>query len=138
MKPMHRVARRYLARMAIAMIVYLASLFAADYLIEDIGVSRPAAFALALIPGLASASVFWAVGMFIVETKDEFMRMFMVRVQLIATGFAMTVFCVWGFLEEYTLVPHMAGYMILVLWAFGQLVGLVTNRVTLGTWGECW
>src|SRR5690606_32989156 len=64
-------ARRYLLRVAVAMAIYLASLFAAEYLIGNVGVTGPLAFALALIPGLAVAGLFYAIGMFIVETRDE-------------------------------------------------------------------
>lgn len=130
-------SRRYLIRVAAAMAVYLVSLFAADYLIEDLEVSGPLAWVLAVIPGLATAALFWAVGMFIVETRDEFLRMLMVRQQLIATGFAMSVACVWGFLEEFHLVGHVEAFWIVVLWAVGQPIGMIFNRATHGTSGEC-
>ena len=138
MKPMSPAARRYMLRVVVAMTVYLVSLFAAQQLIEDLNVSGPLAWALALIPGLATAGLFYAVGMFIVETTDEFMRMLLVRTQLIATGFAMSVACVWGFLEEFMLVEHFDAFYIVVLWAAGQFVGMLSNRITHGTWGECW
>lgn len=130
-------SRRYLIRVAAAMAVYLVSLFAADHLIEDLEVSGPLAWALAAVPGLATAALFWAVGMFILETKDEFLRMLLVRQQLIATGFAMSVACVWGFLEEFQLVGHVEAFWIVVLWAVGQPVGMIFNRITHGTAGEC-
>lgn len=134
---MTSASRRYLIRVAAAMAVYLVSLFAADHLIGDLEVSGSLAWALAVIPGLATAALFWAVGMFIVETTDEFLRMMAVRQQLIATGFAMSVACIWGFLEDFELVGHAEGYWIVVLWALGQPVGMVFNRMTVGSWGEC-
>lgn len=130
--------RRYFTRIGISMAIYLASLFAANYLIEDMQVGRQIAFVLALIPGLAAAGLFYAVGMFIVEQSDEFMRMLAVRQQLIATGFAMSVATVWGFLEELLLFPHFPGFWIVVLWAIGTVVGGLSNRITHGTWGNCW
>jgi hypothetical protein len=138
MKRMTPAARRYMLRVAIAMAIYLVSLFTAEYLIERVGVSRPLAFALALIPGVAVAGLFYAIGMFIVETKDEFMRMLLVRQQLIAAGFALSVACVWGFLEQYALVEHVKAFWIVVVWTFGQFVGMVSNRITHGSWGESW
>jgi hypothetical protein len=138
MKRLTPATRSYLIRVAAAMAIYLVSLFMAEYLIERVGVSGPLAVALALIPGLAVAGLFYAIGMFIVETKDEFMRMLLVRQQLIAAGFALSVACVWGFLEQYALVEHVEAFWIVVVWTFGQLVGMVSNRITHGSWGECW
>lgn len=131
-------ARRYARRIAGLMTVYVVSLFAASHLIENVGVARPLAYALALVPGLATAGLFWAVGKFISENSDEFLRMLLVRQQLIACGFAFAVACVWGFLEEFALAPHVSAFWIVVLWAFGQFVGMVSNRLTHGSWGECW
>jgi len=137
MKPMSRNSRRYMVRVGVAMAVYVASLYAANNLIGD--APKAVDFLLAVIPGLATAGLFWAVAMFILETKDEFMRMLLVRMQLIAMGFAMSVFCVWGYLQEFGLAPNLEGHVaIIVLWAVGQLVGTVSNRITHGTWGECW
>ena len=38
------------------------------------------------MPGLAICGVFWAIGRLIVDEKDEFIRMLIVRQTLIATG----------------------------------------------------
>lgn len=130
--------RRYARRVTIAMAVYVVGLLGARYLIERGGVSEPLAFALALVPGLAVAGLFYAVGMLIVEQTDEFLRMLLVRQNLIAVGFALSLASIWGFLEAFDLVPHVAAFYIVVLWAVGMLLGAVVNRVTHGTWGNCW
>ena len=138
MKRVTPAAKRYLLRISIAMALYLVSLFGANYLIENVGVARPLALGLALVPGLATASLFYAVGMYIRETTDEFMRMLLVRQQLIASGFAMSMACVWGFLETFALVGHIEAFWIIVLWSIGLLLGAVSNRITHGSWGSCW
>lgn len=130
-------AKRNLARTAIIMVIYMAGIFAAKYLIEDRGLSGPLAYALALIPGLAIAAIFWTSARSIVETEDEFMRMLAVRQNMIAAGFAMAVASVWGTLEMFELVPHVAAFYIVMLWAIGIFVGLIVNRVTHGVWGQC-
>lgn len=130
--------RRYARRVTIAMAVYVVGLLGARYLIERGGVSEPLAFALALVPGLAVAGLFYAVGMLIVEQTDEFLRMLLVRQNLIAVGFALSLASIWGFLEAFDLVPHVAAFYIVVLWAAGMFLGAVVNRVTHGTWGNCW
>ena len=134
MKP---AARRNLVRTAIVTAIYVGGLFAAKYLIADVGVSRPLAIGVALVPGLAVVGFFYSTGKMIVETEDEFMRMLAVRQQLIAAGFAMSAASVWGVLEMFDLVPHVEAFYIMVLWAVGVFVGQVANRVTHGVWAQC-
>jgi len=138
MLPKNPAARRYMIRISVAMTVYIGGLFAANYLIDNALVAGPLAWAAALLPAFAIAGVFYAVGMLIVELKDEFLRMLLVRQNLIATAFAMSVVVAWGFLESFGLVGHVAGYLIVVLWAAGMFVGAVSNRLTHGSWGQCW
>ena len=130
--------RRYMVRITVAMTIYVAGLIGANYLIESELVSGPLAWGVALVPGLAIASVFYAVGMLILEQKDEFIRMLLIRQNLIATAFAMSIVAVWGFLEGFGLVGHVAGYYIVVLWAIGLAIGAISNRLTHGSWGQCW
>lgn len=132
------VKRRYQMRVGISMAVYLVSLFGANNLIEDREVAGPLAWALALLPGLAVAGLFYAIGMLIIEQKDEFQRMLLVRLNLIAAGFALSIASVWGFLESFGLVEHANAILIVILWAVGQLLGALSNRITHGTWGACW
>jgi hypothetical protein len=131
------VRRQYLIRTLAVMAIYIAGIFGAAYLIEGVGVSRPLAFAVALIPGLAMAGMFYNTLSMIAATKDEFMRMLAVRQQLIAAGFAMALASVWGTLEMFELVPHREAFYIVVLWAVGLFVGQLANRISHGTWGEC-
>lgn len=131
------VRRQYLIRTLIVTAVYIAGIFGAAYLIRDVGVPRALALAVALVPGLAIAGMFWNTLSMITATKDEFMRMLAVRQQLIAAGFAMAVASVWGTLEMFDLVAHAEAFYIVVLWAVGLFVGQVSNRVTHGVWGEC-
>ena len=137
MMQMKPAARRGLGRTVIAMVVFLGSFVAAKYLIGGGLVSGPLAYILALIPGLAVAGSFYTSGLMIVETTDEFMRMLAVRQNLIASGFAMSVAAVWGFLEVFELVPHVEAFYIVVLWAIGVFVGMVVTRITHGVWGQC-
>ena len=124
-------------RVFIVTAIYIASFAGASYLIKQVGVSRPLAFGLALIPGLAIAGMFYNTLWMITATKDEFMRMLAVRQQLIAAGFAMSVASVWGFLEQFKLVEHVEAFYIVVLWAVGLFIGQLSNRITHGVWGEC-
>jgi hypothetical protein len=131
------VRRRYLIRTLVVTAVYIAGIFGASHLIGTVGVSRSLAFAVALIPGLAMAGMFFNTLSMIAATTDEFMRMLAVRQQLIAAGFAMAIASAWGTLEMFDLVPHVEAFYIVVLWAFGLFVGQLSNRLTHGIWGEC-
>lgn len=130
--------RRYMVRISVSMAIYALGLIGANYLIGRELVSGPLAVAAALVPGLAIVSVFYAVGMLILEQRDEFVRMLLVRQNLIATAFAMSVVAVLGFLESFGMVEHIAGYLIVVWWSVGMAIGAVANRVTHGSWSQCW
>ncbi len=130
-------ALRYLVRIAIAMTIYLVSLFAAEIFIEDRGMTGWPAYMLAALPGLAFAAVFWIFTRLIVEERDEFLRLLYVRQMLVATGLCLTAAAVWGFLETYLPVPHIAAFWWPTIWCFGLGVGAIFNKVTMGTAGEC-
>ena len=129
MKPENK---RYLIRIGVAMVIYLASLYAAETLIEDKGLGGPPAFALASIPGLCLAAIFWLHARLIVEEQDEFLRLLYVRQSLVATGIALTAAAVWGFLEKYLLVAHVEALWWPTIWCFATAVGGVYNRITYG------
>ncbi len=128
--------RRYDWRVAAAMGAYLITLFAAEILIDDRGIGGPLAWVVALLPGLCVASVFWAIGHLLVEEKDEYLRSLMVRQMLIASGIALVLATIYGFLENYGLVPHVPAFYLSVLFFAGLGVGSLVNRLTVGE-GSC-
>lgn len=129
-------AHRYLVRLAATMAFYLGTLFLAEYMIEDRGVSGLAAAFFASLPGIAFAGVFWIFGALIVEEKDEFFRLLHVRQGLIATGIALTLAAVWGFLERYFIVEHVEAFWWPTIWCLGVGVGALFNRIKYGAFGE--
>ena len=131
------VRRRYLIRTLVVTGIYVAGVVGAKYLISNVGVSQPLAVAVALVPGLAMAAMFYNTISMIGATTDEFMRMLAVRQQLIAAGIALAGASVWGSLEMFYLAPHVDAFYIVVLWAMGLFVGQLANRITHGVWGEC-
>ena len=131
-----RPNRRFLVRIGISATLVLLSVVAARHLIGQELVGGPWVWALALIPGLAMVGVFYAYGMLIIEQKDEFIRMLVLRQLIIATGIALSFATVWGFLEEFGLVAHVYPYYVAVAWIFGFAFGGLVNRITHGAWGE--
>jgi putative oxidoreductase len=63
--------------------------------------------------GLVSAQI-WSVLMFI-EQSDEFIRSFLVRQFVVASGLSMAIMSTWGFGESYANAAHMPGWVIFVL-----------------------
>lgn len=135
---MSPVRRRYVTRLSVAMAIYIASLFAGKYLIRHDMVQGPVVWLLALLPGLSVAAVFVVIGMFIVELKDEYVRMLIVRQTLIATGITLAAASIWGFLENFGLVEHLDAFLWAVVWMFSFGIGKLVNRFTHGASGDCW
>ena len=129
--------RTYVWRVAAAMTGYVVTLFAAEYLIDDQGLAGPAAWVLALLPGLCVAAVFWALGRLLVEEQDEYLRVLLVRQLLFASGVTLTLATIWGFLENFELVPHIDAYYLAILFFVAQGFGAVVNKLTLGDSGSC-
>jgi len=126
-----RAMRRYLLRLAVSMTAYILTLSLALRFVGGGIVTGPPAYLLALLPGLSVAGVFWAVGRLMIEEQDEYLRMIFVRQSLVATGFTLSVVTMWGFLENFDLVPHVDAFYIAMLWFFGLGVGSCYNWLTL-------
>jgi len=129
--------RRYLIRLFTSMGIYMVSLLTAVYLLKHHLVEGWAMWPLAILPGLSIVGAFYAVGMLIIEQKDEYMRMLLVRQTLVASALALAAATVWGFLENFGLVAHVDAFYWAIVWFFGLGVGAAFNRLTLGTWGGC-
>ena len=117
--------RRHDRRVGIAMSIYMVAFFAA------VGQrpGTPLAYAIALIPALAIVATFVAIGRYLIEESDEYLRSRMVRQIILATGLALTFASIWGFLEIAGL-PHLHLYMVVVVWFLG--LGLAAAYQCLG------
>lgn len=90
------------------------------------------AYAAAIVPALLIIGIFVAIGRYLIEERDEYLRMLMVRQSLIASGLALSVATVWGFLESFGLAPHVDAYWFAVIWFGGLGLGACVNKLTLG------
>ncbi len=127
--------RRYLKRMAVAAVLYVAAILVAVKVLHHNTAVSPPTVALALLPGLAALLMLYAIGRLLTELEDEYLRMLEVRKALIATAVALAVASVWGLLEMLTAVPKLEVFWIFPIWCLGLLVGAVVNRVTMGSAG---
>jgi len=130
--------KRYNWRVIWLSLLYGAFLLPAVYGFKHQLVPHSVAWLVAILPALPIIGIFVAIGRYLVEEQDEYVRMLMVRQTLWASGFALSVATVWGFLENFGLVGHVEAYYISVLWFFGLAIGGIVNKLTVGAaaWGR--
>src|SRR5438105_13434098 len=102
--------RRYNRRVLWLSLGYALFLCAAIYAFNRHLLSGPAAYAAAILPALPIVGIFAAIGFYLVEEEDEYVRMLMVRQSLWASGFALSLATIWGFLESFELVSTVEPY----------------------------
>ena len=119
--------RRYNWRVVFLAIVYAAVLMPVCWLFAQHRVSGPIAYAFGILPALPVSGFFVAIGLYLSEETDEYLRMLLIRQSLVATGFAMTAATFWGFLEGFDLVPHVVGYAWPIVWFAGLGLGTCVN-----------
>ena len=126
---------RYNWRVVWLTLVYAAILISAVYGFKHNLVPLPLKYPVAILPALPIIGIFVAIGRYLMEEQDEYVRMLMVRQVLWASGFALSLATVWGFLDSFGLVGHADGYYIVIAWFFGLGVGGMVNKLTLGDGG---
>lgn len=124
-----RALTRYNYRVVILSLIYAAFLIAAVYLFKHQLLSGPIAYVAAILPALPIIGILGAIGRYLTEETDEYLRMMMVRQALIASGFALSIATIWGFLENFDLVGHVYAYYVQVLWFAGLGVGACFNKL---------
>ena len=124
--------RRYNWRLIWLSLLYCLFLLPAIYGFKHQLIPNGLKYLIAILPALPVVGIFAVTGRYLVEEPDEYLRMLRVREMLWAMGFTLSCATIWGFLDNFGLVDHVDGYWIVVLWYFGQAVGAVANRLTVG------
>ncbi len=114
-----KASSRYMKRMMFVTIVYIGGVFLAGLLFDRYALTGVVAVAVALVPAAGPLGFIWAIGRYLLEEEDEYVRMRETQKFLMATGFMMVVITVYGFLEQYDLVPHVPAYYAIVIWCLG-------------------
>jgi hypothetical protein len=123
-----RALKRYNRRVIILSLIYAAFLLAAVYLFKHQLLSGPIAWVAAILPALPIVAILFTVGRYLTEETDEYLRLMMTRQALIASAFTLSIATVWGFLENFGLVPHVYAYYAQILWFAGLGLGKLINR----------
>jgi hypothetical protein len=129
--------KRYNWRLIWLSLLYGAFLLPAVYGFKHDLIVGPLAWIVAILPAIPIIGIFAAMGRYLVEEQDEYVRMLMVRQILWASGFTLSCVTIWGFLDNFGLVGHVDGYWIIMVWYVGQSVGSIANRLTLGARAGC-
>ncbi len=125
--------RRYLWRFFPTMLAYVVLVLGVSWLFDNRQApDGPIGYALAILPALPIIGVIVIMGLYVVEEKDEFMRMRHVMALLIGMGLMLSVTVAWGFLEIYTHVPPLSAFWIFpgfcVAWGFASGVLAMAYR----------
>ena len=110
---------RYNRRMMAASAVYVVGLFGAIWVHDNLSPPGPVAFLVALAPSIGVLMMVAAMARLIVEETDEYLRHRYVRSALFGLGTLLTLATIWGFFEQFDLVPHAPSWMAVPVFALG-------------------
>lgn len=127
--------KRYNWRVLWLSLLYATFLITAVYGFRHKLVTGSFAYVVAILPAIPIIGIFAAIGRYLMEERDEYVRMLMVRQTLWASGFALSAATIWGFLENFGVVGRVEGYYAVIAWFFGLGLGGVVNKLTLGEGG---
>lgn len=110
---------RYNRRMLAAGALYVVGLFTAIWAHDELRPDGILAFAVALLPSIGVLWMVWAMGRLLAEEQDEYLRHKLVRASLFGLGTLLTLATVWGFFEQFDLVPHVPTWAAVPVFALG-------------------
>ena len=126
---------RYNWRVVWLSLLYCGFLILAVYGFKHQLVPSAFQYPVAILPALPIIGIFIAMGRYLVDEQDEYVRMLMVRQTLWASAFSLSIATVYGFLSNFGLVGRADGYWMAVLWFFGLGLGGIYNKLTMGAAG---
>lgn len=118
---------RYNRRMLIASAVYVIGLFGAIWAHDTLRPDGAVAFLFALAPSIGVLTMVWAMGRLIFEEEDEYLRLKYIRASLFGLGTLLTLATVWGFFEQFDLVPHVPSWAAVPIFALGLGISSCTR-----------
>ncbi|HWU94492.1 MAG TPA: hypothetical protein VN029_02770 [Sphingomonas sp.] len=132
----NRAQKRYTLSVMLLMAGYVLILLGVVAYHDNHPLHGPFGYVAGLLPALPVIGVFFVLGRYLVEERDEYLRFQVTRQALVATGFAMSIATAWGFLENFGLVPHVYAYYAAILWFAGLGVGSCVNKLAARGGGD--
>jgi hypothetical protein len=119
----------YNRRMLIWSFAYMIALFGAITVFNQFKPTGPLLWFIAVIPSLPILYFVWALGRYLIEETDEYIRMQQVTSALFATGLLLALASVWGFLETFGVVGHVPTWAAVPVWAIGLGLAPIWRKV---------
>lgn len=110
---------RYNRRMLAAGAIYVVGLFTAIWAHDELHPDGLAAFVLASLPSVGVLWMVYAMGRLLAEEEDEYQRHRHIRASLFGLGTLLTLATIWGFFEQFDLVPHVPTWAAVPVFALG-------------------
>jgi hypothetical protein len=122
--------RRYSQRFSVAMAAYVVTILIAAFYASKGHTHGALAYMLATLPGLAVIAILAAIGHYLRDEKDEFLRAIQTEALLWSCGITLAVATSWGFLQMFTDVPRAPLYLIFALFCFvwGVAAAVIPRR----------
>lgn len=114
--------RRYLARFIPTMTAYVVIVLGVSWLFENRPPEGAIKYLIAVLPALPIVGIIVILGRYLIEQRDEFIRMRLVMVLLFAMGFTLSLCSIWGFLEIYAGVEHVNVFLVFPVFCLSWLV----------------
>lgn len=121
--------KNYNKRIFIWMFSYAVLLIVSLWLFENYELSGALLYGVALLPALPMIYCIWAIGQYLSEETDEYVRLNHAKASLYATGFLLCIASLWGFLEQFDAVPFIPSWLAVPIWALGLGIGHGINKV---------
>jgi hypothetical protein len=117
MQQVRPAGRRYMVRFLPAMLVYSAVFIAATWYYRHMHPTGWDAVLTGLAPSVPVLFAIRAMMQLLKEETDEYLRSRLLEGWALATGMVLALCTVWGFLDQFRVVPHLALWAVFPLWA---------------------
>ena len=114
---------RYTKRSMIWAMAYVVAIGIAITVKNQLAPEGPLLWIAAVLPSLPIIYFIWALGRYLVEEEDEYLRHRAVNAALFGLGLVLAFGTVWGFLETFGVAPHVWGWWVVPIWAIGLGIG---------------
>ncbi len=112
--------RRYNRGMLMASLAYILGMGIAVWLTDANGLDGQVLWVIAFLPIVPIFAMIWVMARYITEEQDEYLRHLAVMSNMGGLALLMGLASLWGFFEEFELVPHAPGWFSVPVWAVGM------------------
>ena len=116
--------RRYNRRFLTASLLYMVAMIGAGSATNYVPDGSVLLWGLAILPMLPAFGMIWAIMLYLAEEQDEYQRHRAMNASMVGLAFVLVLGTGWGFLETFSLVPHVWAWWVFPAWAMGLGVGM--------------